>query len=201
MDALTAHVLSTALDHCASWRSAGVELTVAVNISARNIGDPDLPARVRHELSRRDLPPSALKLELTESVLMDRPTIAAQTLAELQALGVALALDDFGTGYSSLAYLQRLPLDELKIDRTFVRALGDPRSAAVVRAIVALAGELGLRTVAEGVEDEDALRQVRELGCTLAQGFHVARPLAPAGLRLWMARRDGEVSATPPYLV
>jgi diguanylate cyclase len=152
---------------------------------------------VRHELTRRELPPSALKLEITESVLMDRPTVAAQTLGELQALGVALALDDFGTGYSSLAYLQRLPLDELKIDRTFVRALSDPRAAAVVRAIVAMAGELGLRTVAEGVEDAGALEQVRALGCTYAQGFHVARPLAPAGLRLWLARRDGEMAAPP----
>jgi EAL domain-containing protein (putative c-di-GMP-specific phosphodiesterase class I) len=189
IDALTAHVLGVALDQCSVWRRSGLELPVAVNLSAANVTDAGLPGRVAAELARRGLPPSLLRLELTETVLMDRPTTAARTLGELRALGVTLALDDFGTGYSSLAYLARLPLDELKIDRSFVRELRDPRGLAVTRAILALAGELGLRTVAEGVEDATALEQVRALGCTLAQGYHLARPLSASGLRLWLDRR------------
>jgi EAL domain-containing protein (putative c-di-GMP-specific phosphodiesterase class I) len=186
---LTASLLGAALDQCVAWRRGGLELPVAVNLSAHNVTDATLPAYVAGELERRNLPAALLRLELTETVLMDRPTTAAKTLGELRELGVTLALDDFGTGYSSLAYLARLPLDELKIDRGFIRELGDPRGLAITRAIVALAGELGLRTVAEGVEDAEALEQVRALGCDLAQGFHLARPLSASGLRLWLDRR------------
>ncbi len=187
---LTEHVLALALDHCAGWRADGLALTVAVNLSGRNVADPALPGRVATLLRERGLDGSALKLEITETVLMREPEVALRTLEALQALGVRLALDDFGTGYSSLAYLKDLPLDEVKIDRSFVKVLdASPRSAAVVRTIVALADELGLRTVAEGVEDLPTLQLVAGLGCTMAQGYLFARPLSASGLRLWLDRR------------
>ncbi|WP_372790049.1 putative bifunctional diguanylate cyclase/phosphodiesterase [Paraconexibacter sp.] len=187
---LTEHVLGLALDHCVAWREDGLPLTVAVNLSARNVVDPALAGRVGEMLLVRGLDGSALKLEITESVLMERQQVAFTTLEALRGLGIKLALDDFGTGYSSLAYLQDLPIDEVKIDRSFVRLLGtSERSAAVLRAIVTLADDLELRTVAEGVEDPATLRLVTTLGCTLAQGFHFARPLSPSGLRMWLTRR------------
>jgi EAL domain-containing protein (putative c-di-GMP-specific phosphodiesterase class I)/GGDEF domain-containing protein len=187
---LTEHVLALALDHCAGWRADGLALTVAVNLSGRNVADPGLPGRVAALLAARGLDGSALKLEITETVLMQEPEVALATLAQLRLLGVKLALDDFGTGYSSLAYLKDLPLDELKIDRSFVKVLDNsPRSAAVVRTIVALADELGLQTVAEGVEDHETLQRVAGLGCSMAQGFLFARPLSAQGLRLWLSRR------------
>lgn len=190
---LTEHVLGLALDHCAAWRAEGLHLKVAVNLSARNVADPGLPARVAEMLAARELSSDALKLEITESALMEQRQVAFATLAGLRRLGVAVALDDFGTGYSSLAYLKDLPLDEVKIDRSFVRLLGEtPRAGAVLRTILALASELDLRTVAEGVENEATLRLVTGMGCTMAQGYHFTRALSPAGLRLWLARRpDG----------
>jgi len=198
---LTEHVLGLALDHCAGWRAEGRPLVVAVNLSARNVADPRLPARVAEMLEARGLDGSVLKLEITESVLMEQQHVAFETLAGLHRLGIALALDDFGTGYSSLAYLKDLPLDEVKIDRSFVRTLGESsRATAVLRTIVALADELGFRTVAEGIEDEETLQLVASLGCTMAQGYHFTRALSPTGLRLWFDRRaarDGTPASLP----
>lgn len=142
-------------------------------------------------LARLGMPASALELEITESQLMDNAHAAQQQLAALKALGVHLSIDDFGTGYSSLAYLKRFDIDKLKIDRSFVgRMLHDSSDLAIVRAIVALGHTLGLRVVAEGVEDAAQAEALREAGCDEFQGFHFARPLPGDALQAWMRLRQ-----------
>jgi EAL domain-containing protein (putative c-di-GMP-specific phosphodiesterase class I) len=155
-------------------------LHLSVNVSARQVHAPGLVADVAAALEASGLDPGCLVLELTESVLMDDPERAAVTLEELKELGVRLAIDDFGTGYSSLAYLQRFPIDILKIDRSFVaRLLGGPEDAAVAHAIIKLGQTLHLDVVAEGIETDDQLNELRGLGCEYGQGYLFARPLAP----------------------
>nr|WP_255480450.1 GGDEF and EAL domain-containing protein [Quadrisphaera sp. RL12-1S] len=185
VEPFTHHLLGVALRQLRSWQDNGVDVSVAVNLSARNVANPALPDLVAAALARAGVPATRLTLELTESVVMGDHARTVPVLGRLSALGVTLSLDDFGTGYSSLSYLQRLPVQELKIDRSFVRGLESTASAqdsavaaALIRSITALKDALGLRVVAEGVEDAFVLERVRELGCDLVQGFHVARPAA-----------------------
>jgi diguanylate cyclase (GGDEF)-like protein len=178
---LTAWVLSRALRDARRWWDAGLRMGVAVNLSVANLVDPDLPGLVAGLLAETRLPPRALELEITESVLMTEPGRALRTLSVLRSMGVGLAVDDYGTGHSSLAYLHRLPLDTLKIDRSFVAAMGR-EGGVIVRSTVDLAHNLGLRVVAEGVEDPATAAALRDLGCDLAQGFHYARPVPVAEL-------------------
>jgi diguanylate cyclase (GGDEF)-like protein len=193
---LTDRVLELALSQCAAWRAAGLELRVAVNVSARNLLDGRLPSTVERLLRRTGVPPAWLELEITESAVMTDPARAEGVLQALAALGVGLSIDDFGTGYSSLAYLSRLPVDEMKIDRAFVsRIEEDGRDLAIVESSIALARRLGMRAVAEGVESEGMRRRLLAAGCDLAQGFLFARPLSAADLVAWLAARDG---APPP---
>ncbi|CAN5266784.1 hypothetical protein BH24ACT10_BH24ACT10_12290 [soil metagenome] len=183
---LTSFVLYTALEQCRQWRAAGLGLSVSVNLSARNLVQEDLPGQVCASLSRAGLPAAALELEITESFLMVDLLSSRQRLVDLRALGVRLAIDDFGTGLSSLAYLRDLPVDVLKIDKSFVSAmLGDVTDTLIVRAIVDLAVSLGLDTVAEGVEDEATLQRLAELGCTHAQGYVISRPMPAAQVAAW----------------
>ncbi|MCE1243554.1 EAL domain-containing protein [Oryzomicrobium sp.] len=172
-------VLLDACRRAAGWQRPGCPpVTVAVNISARQFHHGDLAAEVRHALELSGLPPALLELEVTESVLMGGIQPVIDTLDELKAMGVRLALDDFGTGYSSLAYLKRFPLDVLKVDRSFVLALPDDQDdAAIVAAILGMAGHLGLATVAEGVENEAQRDHLRAQGCQVVQGYLFARPL------------------------
>jgi diguanylate cyclase (GGDEF)-like protein/PAS domain S-box-containing protein len=179
-------VLATACRQVREWRERYPDasaLKVSVNISGRQLQDEGLVDDLRSILARESLPSSALVLEITESILM-RPTARLEeTLAGLQTLGVRLAIDDFGTGYSSLSYLQSFPIDVLKIDRSFVmRVARGPEESALARAIVKLAHNLDLTTVAEGVEEEAQVTRLRELGCSLAQGYHFSRPLPAAEL-------------------
>jgi diguanylate cyclase (GGDEF)-like protein len=175
---LTLWVLERAMRQCREWRDAGHDLTVAVNLSVANLLDASLPADVARLLGELRLPPSALELEITESVVMTDPTRARKVLELLRSMGVRLAIDDFGTGHASLAYLQRLPVSELKIDRGFVSAMGNSEAdEAIVRCTIDLAHNLGLKVVAEGVEDEAVTRRLEELGCDTAQGFHLGRPV------------------------
>jgi diguanylate cyclase (GGDEF)-like protein len=171
-------VLGEACRQVATWRAAGhPQLRVTVNLSARQFADPDLIAVVAESLARAQLPPDALWLEITESVLMEEVTATADTLLALKRLGVHLAVDDFGTGYSSLSYLKRFPVDMLKIDRSFIDGLGtDPEDGAIVLAIVSLAQALRLGVVAEGVEHFHQLEVLHRLGCDAVQGFLLARP-------------------------
>ena len=187
---LTLHVLDRSLRQAAAWAAAGRPLVVAVNLSARNLLDPRLVDDVRELLGCHRLPASSLSLEITESAVMDDPERAQNVLEGLAALGVQLSVDDFGTGYSSLAYLARLPVSEVKVDRTFVRGMTtETRNAAVVRSVVDLGHSLGLRVVAEGVEDQDCYDALRAMGCDVAQGYLLSRPLPAAVFDLWFAER------------
>ena len=184
---LTRHVLERAVAQCAAWRQAGQELTVSVNLSVRNLLDPDLPSLISDLLSIYRLVPEALELEITESMLMSDPDRSLITLTRLSQLGVGLSVDDYGTGYSSLANLRRLPIDELKIDRSFVSPmLSDESDLIIVRSTINLGHDLGLKVVAEGVEDEATLHRLQKLGCDLAQGYHFSKPLAPEAFNQWI---------------
>jgi EAL domain-containing protein (putative c-di-GMP-specific phosphodiesterase class I) len=189
-------VLGAALDQLRSWRAEGFALDLAVNLSAADVGDPALPDDVLAALAARRLPADALILEITESAFMHEVERATANVERLRVPGVRFSIDDFGTGYSSLAQLRRLPVDELKIDRSFVAdAASDPDDAAVVRLIVELGRSLGLRVVAEGVETEASWRLLNELGCDCAQGYLVSRPLPAAEF----ARRARELNAELPF--
>jgi diguanylate cyclase (GGDEF)-like protein len=174
---LSRWVLREALREVAGWRLHGLSVGIAVNLSARQLDDPDLVDDVARALAEHGVPACALLLEVTENVLVDNLARSSERLAALRALGVGVALDDFGTGFSSLGYLSRLPVDVLKVDRSFVAALGrDEDGAALVRTIMALAADLRLETVAEGVETPAQLETLRALGYHSAQGFVFARP-------------------------
>lgn len=176
-----AWVLGSACRQARQWlRDTGVELRVAVNLSARQFQDKTLALTVRQALTESGLPPRLLKLEITESAVMEDAEQATRILGELKALGVSISIDDFGTGYSSLAYLRRFPIDQLKIDKSFVQDITvHPDSAAIVRSIVGLARSLRLQTVAEGVETAEQRDFLKDAGCDLMQGFLFSRPLPP----------------------
>ena len=190
MGALTEVVLRQAVRQCARWRAEGLELPVAVNLSAANLLDLSLPETVAAALEEAELPASLLQLEITEDTLMADPARAVEVIEEVRRLGVQFALDDFGTGYSSLAYLKRLAVDELKIDRSFVmNMLEDAEDAIIVRSTIDLARNLGLRSVAEGVEDEETWSRLDEFGCHVAQGYVLSRPVPADQLARWARER------------
>jgi cyclic di-GMP phosphodiesterase Gmr len=169
--------IETATKQAAEWRRAGVDVRVAVNLSSRQLCEPSLIGDVERAIADAGIAPSALTLEVTESVLMDDSGRSVEVLHRLRDLGIRIALDDFGTGYSSLAYLTQLPLDVLKLDRSFVAALDeDGPNAAVTAAIVSMARALDLEVVAEGVELESERLTLLDLGCVIGQGYLFARP-------------------------
>jgi diguanylate cyclase (GGDEF)-like protein len=187
---LTRWVLDTALAQCRAWRDAGLDLTMAVNLAAPNIADATLPDAVAALLERHGVPGDRLECEISEHTVMADPRRAMAILERLRGLGVRLSLDDFGTGHSSLSYLKRLPLDEVKIDRSFVMGMtDDDNDAAIVRTTIDLARNLGLEVVAEGVESEAILRDLSDLSCDIAQGFFLSRPLPADELGGWLAAR------------
>jgi diguanylate cyclase (GGDEF)-like protein len=187
MRQLTDTVLELALTAAARWWPA-YQVPVSVNLSAANVTDLDLPAKVADALARHRLPPEALTLELVEDTLMADPERGRTVLGDLRRLGVRTSIDDYGTGYSSLAYLRHLPADELKLDRSLTADVDrDPRAAAIVKHTVALAHDLGLRLVAEGVEDAVTGHVLARLGCDVAQGFAIARPLPEEEFLGWLA--------------
>ena len=185
---LTKHVLDLALDQIATWRDQGKHLSVAVNLSARSFLDSqlleeELPAM----LAQHKIDPALLELEITESMIVGDPERVRGVLEGLNQLGVTVAIDDFGTGYSSLAYLRDLPVDEIKIDRSFVLEMQGERSGeTIVRSIIDLAHNLDLRAVAEGVEDQMLLTRLTELGCDTAQGYYISRPLPAGRFEAWL---------------
>jgi EAL domain-containing protein (putative c-di-GMP-specific phosphodiesterase class I) len=184
---LTRHVLEHAIAECASWRKRGRDLSVAVNLSVRNLLDRDLPKEIERLLATYSVPSESLHLEITESMIMSDPERALATVTRLSALGVRMSVDDFGTGYSSLANLRRLPIDDLKIDRSFVSPmLQDESDLIIVRSTINLGHDLGLRIIAEGVEDRATLDQLALLGCDLAQGYHVSKPMAADAFTDWL---------------
>ena len=193
---MTLWVLRTALRDCVRWRAAGHELSVAVNLSVRSLLDDGLAAEVAELLDESGLPPLALELEITETTAMADPGRSLVVLGELHALGLRLALDDYGTGHSSLAYLNELPVDTLKIDRSFVTAMDtSSQDATIVRSTIDLARNLGLQVVAEGVETRTSWQTLTHLGCDSAQGYWLARPEPSAGLLALVARLERRLGA------
>ncbi len=180
---LTAYVLAEALAQVARWRDEGMELSVSVNLSTRNLHDQRLPGELLDVLARNDLPARHLQLEITESAIMDDPDGAGLVLDALDRMGIRMSIDDFGTGYSSLAYLQRLPVSEIKIDRSFVSDMDhNAANRVIVRSTIELARNLGLRVTAEGVESSRVLDLLRAGGCDGAQGYFISRPLSAGQL-------------------
>lgn len=190
MPHLTEYVLETALGQVARWRDQGLRVPVAVNVSPRDVHTPGFAGAVAARLARHGVPAGALQLEITEHVLLEDPQRAADTLAALAGHGVKMSLDDFGTGYSSLVHLRRLPVSELKIDRSFVARLAvDAEDAEIVRCTVDLAHSLGLLVVAEGVEDDETWERLRDLGCDAVQGWLVAAAMPAEETTAWLRAR------------
>jgi len=189
---LTRWVLREAVRQCGEWLREGLRLTVSVNISARDLMNRDLPDIVSALLAEHRVAPGLLCLEITESGFMEDPAHAQKVLDRLSELGVKLSIDDYGTGYSSLSYIMRLPVQELKIDRSFIASMAsDPEIATIVRSTIDLGHNLNLKVVAEGVEDLSAWNMLRVLGCDDAQGYFMSKPLPPHALAQWIRENDG----------
>jgi diguanylate cyclase len=184
------------LHQCRDWRRAGHELSVAVNVSTRRPLDLTFPNEVAATLATWEVPARLLVVEITESTIMADPAHALEVLGRLNEMGVQLSIDDFGTGYSSMSYLKSLPVHELKVDRSFVsQMLRNSSDAVIVHSTVDLGRNLGLRVVAEGVEDSLTLEHLDLLGCHAVQGYHISRPVAADDLLTWLDQQAA--SATP----
>jgi EAL domain-containing protein (putative c-di-GMP-specific phosphodiesterase class I) len=185
--ALTRWVLETAMRECRTFRRKEKTLRVSVNLSARSLHDPHLAEQVAELLRTAGLAPGLLELEITESASVLEPQRAMETLAALNRLGVLISIDDFGTGYTSLAYIRRLPVSEIKIDKSFVaNMLSDEGDATIVRSVIELGHNLGLKVVAEGVENQAVLDRLVDIGCDYAQGYHIGRPAPMEELEAWL---------------
>jgi diguanylate cyclase (GGDEF)-like protein len=193
---LTRWVMREAIRQCGAWLKDGLRLQVAINISARDLMNRDLPDQVAALLAEHQVPANLVCLEITESGFMDDPAHAQKVLDRLAALGLQLSIDDYGTGYSSLSYIMRLPVQELKIDRSFIsRMVGNSDISTIVRSTIELGHNLGLKVVAEGVEDAASWSMLQALGCDDAQGYFMSRPLDPRTLEKWMRDHDGAFPA------
>jgi len=184
-------VLHEALQQTVAWHEAGHEFTVSLNLSTRNLLDDDLPGRVAKLLASYQVKPEWLVFEITESAVMEEPEHALATLSKLSKMGIQLSLDDFGTGYSSLAYLKKLPVDEIKIDKSFIKDMElDANDTVIVRSTIALGQNLGMQVVAEGVENVEIWDLLGTLGCDASQGFYLSRPMTAAELDKWVISSD-----------
>ncbi|MGW5559948.1 EAL domain-containing protein, partial [Micromonospora sp. NPDC003944] len=189
MRLLTRRVVDDVVEQLAKWSAAGIGLRAALNVSVRDLHTGEIADQIADRLARYGVPAERLQVEITEGALMADPRRVLATISQLHRIGVAIALDDFGTGYSSLQHLRRLPLSEVKVDRSFVLGMADDADdAAIVRSMIELAGALGLRVVAEGVEDERTWRMLHAAGCDAAQGWFYARPMPAEELVTWLAR-------------
>ena len=194
---LTLWMLERALQQCLEWRRQGVELVAAVNLSPRNLQDPELPERVRSLLNLLGAPAQMLELEITESVIMSDPLRSLQVLTRLNKMGLRLAVDDFGTGYSSFSYLRKLPVHEIKIDKSFIDDMIQQHDEVIVQSTIDLAHNLGLTVVAEGVQDKETLDRLRELGCDTAQGDYLSAPLDAPSVLPWLRARESQQVVQP----
>ncbi|SCL52371.1 diguanylate cyclase (GGDEF) domain-containing protein [Micromonospora citrea] len=189
MRLLTRRVVDDVVEQLAKWSAAGIGLPAALNVSVRDLHTGEIADQIADRLARYGVPPQRLQLEITEGALMADPRRVLATITRLHRIGVGIALDDFGTGYSSLQHLRRLPLSEVKVDRSFVLGMADDADdAAIVQSTIGLAKALGLRVVAEGVEDERTWRMLHAAGCDAAQGWFYARPMPAGELVAWLAR-------------
>ena len=184
-------VIEEAMRQCGVWLAGGTPLGVSINVSSRDLLDRELPPFLAATLRKHAVAPELITIEVTESALMEDPHRAQETVRALKEQGLRLAIDDYGAGYSSLAYIQRLQCDELKVDRAFVtHAAEQAKDAAIVRSTIELSHSLGLTVVAEGVETAEGLGILRDLGCDLAQGFWISKPLPPDELTGWIASSE-----------
>src|SRR5262245_62609857 len=190
MHPLTLRVITDVAAQLGAWACQGVRpLRASINVSARDLYSEDIVSHLAGQLARHRVDPAQLQIEITESALMADPTRALATVNGIAELGVAVSLDDFGTGYSSLQHLRKMPISEIKIDRSFVAGMANNHDdAAIVRSTVEMARSLGIRTVAEGVENEYTRMLLEEAGCTLAQGWLTAHPMPAQDLRGWVDR-------------
>ncbi len=195
---LTFFVLDEALHQLHLWQKVGLNLTLAVNLSAKHLQDQQLADKISTLMEEWSVPPEQLEFEITESAIMADPLRAMDTLNQLDTMGVGLAIDDFGTGYSSLIYLKQLPVDEIKIDKSFIiDMLDNNEDLVIVRSTIDLAHNMGRRVVAEGVENERVLNKLMELGCDLAQGYYISRPVTAHVLTRWL--KESEWHQKPPH--
>ncbi|MBA55153.1 MAG: hypothetical protein CMK89_11925 [Pseudomonadales bacterium] len=198
---LSLWVIRAALQQIRCWLDRGIEISVAVNLSARNLIDTRCPEQIKALLVEFNVPNHLLEIEITESALITDPERALQVLQSFHELGLHLAIDDFGTGYSSMSYLKRLPIQTLKVDRSFVKdMLTDEADAVIVRSTIGLAHSFGLYVVAEGVEDEETLQALRNLQCEQAQGYHISRPLPAQDFDLWYEART-KAPPEPDFII
>jgi EAL domain-containing protein (putative c-di-GMP-specific phosphodiesterase class I) len=187
---LTRLVLNKAVSACAAWQTRAPGVGVAVNLSVKSLGDDSLIEQIDKVLNRYRLDPQLLTLEITESSIMSDPAKTMHLLHQLRTRGIGLSIDDFGTGYSSLSYLRRLPVNEVKIDKSFVTTIDrDPDNAAIARSIIDLARSLGLTVVAEGIENSEAADVLGHLGCGFGQGYFFSRPVPVPDFVSWLAGR------------
>ena len=196
IQALTLWVLDTALAQCSDWHAQGLEISMAVNLSTRNFLDPELPIKVERYLKKWQVPARWLVLEITESMTMSDPARALEVIRTIDAMGVKISIDDFGTGYSSLAYLKKLPVDELKIDRSFVLDLDkDQDNQVIVQSTINLAHSLGLSVVAEGIESEHVMKMLSGYGCDQVQGYYLCRPKPAEDVLRWLRESQWRIDA------
>ncbi len=202
ISSITFFVVERALRQVRTWQESGIDLSVAVNLSVRHLTDMSLPDRIAVALERWGVAPSKLVIEVTESSIMTDPKRASVVLQQLRRIGVDVSIDDYGTGHASLNYLKQFDIDELKIDRSFIMNLDvESSDAIIVASTVELGHNLGLRIVAEGVEDGDTLAWLESLGCDIAQGYHIGRPMsAEAVLDVVAERRVNQTQPTPSAL-
>lgn len=196
---LTSWVLAKAIEQCADLQAKGFELTMAVNLSTINLKDPSLPEKIAAALAKHHLDAKWLELEITESAVMDDTMRSVQVLAQLDHLGTRISIDDYGTGYSSLSYFRKLPVDDLKIDKSFVIGMAtNHEDATIVRSTIELGHQLGLQVVAEGVEDRETWEKLTHLGCDAAQGYYMSRPLSSTDLVKWLHESPWGIAARKP---
>ena len=192
MGLVTDFVLDRALDDVVRWRAASFDVPVAVNLFAPSLADLGIPARITRALAARGLDPATLTVEITEDMFLDNIERTRTVLEQLRCNGIRVAIDDFGSGYSALSYLRDLPIDEVKLDRTFIAPiLVDPRAATVVRAVVELVGGLGLTVVAEGIENAETATWLRDHGCPIGQGHYLSPPVSSEDLLSLVGGVDG----------
>lgn len=198
---ITLWVLNEAIRQCSVWRQSGIDLRVAVNLSAKNLQDTELPDQIANFLKKWDVPPDFLMLEITESTVMANHRVAMEILVRLNGMGIMHAIDDFGTGHSSLAYIKNLPVSEIKIDKSFIKSMGlSENDVLIVQAAIELGHHLGLTVVAEGVENKETYEILTRIGCDEAQGYYMSRPIPPADLIRWLEESPWglKVSRTSP---
>lgn len=188
---ITKYVLDEAMQQQAAWIKKKYRINIAINLSARNLMESDLISSIAASLRKHDVSPSDFTLEITESAIMGQPEKALRTIHDLKEMGFSLSLDDYGTGYTSLSYLKEMPVDELKIDRSFIfNCLKSDMDSAIVQSTIALVGTLGLKVVAEGIESKAIWERLKEMGCDKGQGYFIARPMPPEDFSQWLEESE-----------